>query len=56
MAGHVAVRQVSVLGLDQYLTIGADQDCAERMVAVPLGTSCHIEGAAQQGLMIEERQ
>ena len=43
MAGHVAIRQIAVFGLDEHLAIGAGQDCTERMVAMRLRPARDIE-------------
>jgi hypothetical protein len=56
MQGEGREGVVAVLGLDQYVAIGSNQDRAERMIAVALCAARHLEGAAQKCLMVEQGQ
>jgi hypothetical protein len=55
MAGHVAVGQVAVLGLQQDVACAADQNRAERVIAVAAGALRNGERVAQECLVIERR-
>ena len=46
MGGHVVVGQTAVLGFDQHVAIGPNQDRAEGMIAICPCTASNVEGAA----------
>jgi len=51
MRGAVVIRHVAVLGFDQDLAFGVDDDAAEGMVAVGEGTASDREGKAEEVLV-----
>jgi len=48
MRGAVMIRHVAILGLDQHVAIGIDQNGAERMVAVGRGAAGDLERPPQK--------
>jgi hypothetical protein len=55
MAGHVVVRHIAVLGLEQDVACTTDQDRAEGVIAVSAGALRHLKGAAQEFFVIKRR-
>ena len=55
MAGHVVVRHIGVLGLEQDIACGTDQDRAKGVVAVSAGALRYLKGAAQECLVIKRQ-
>ena len=55
MAGHVVVRHISVLDLEQDVACTTDQDRAERVIAVSAGALRDLKGAAQKFFVVKRR-
>ena len=53
MAGHVAIRHISVLDFEQHVACPADEDRAERMIAMGMRAPRHLEAAAQKLLVVK---
>ena len=54
MRRHVAsLGRIAVALLHQHLSVGTDQDGAERMVTAGAGAAGDIEGAAQEQRVVE---
>jgi len=56
MTGHIVIGQIAIFDFEQYIAGGADQDTAERMIAVYMRAPGDVETPAQKSFVIKRRQ